>query len=154
MERVDETVINYDLIEDLLLLLVDTVNNTQIIPPSDSEMASQSNLLNGSILIFLPGLGEIRSLHDRLQGSITFGDPSRFDIIPMHSTLSPKEQKRAFLKPKHGCHKIILATNIAETSITIDDCVCGESSSFLQFLPDISNYFLKKFVSQHIITFT
>ena len=59
-------------------------------------------------------------------GSPKFGDSNRFDVIPMHSSLSPKEQKRAFMKPKHGCQKIILATNIAETSITIDDCVCGE----------------------------
>jgi len=63
-----------------------------------------------------------------LQGNIHFGNVNLFDIIPMHSTLSPKDQKRAFMKPKAGCQKIILATNIAETSITIDDCICGKCS--------------------------
>jgi ATP-dependent RNA helicase DHX36 len=125
MERVDEHVINFDLIEDLLSLLVDNKND-KITPPGN-ESTTKSNLSNGSILIFLPGMGEIRTLHDRLSGSIHFGNSNRFDVIPMHSTLSPKEQKRAFIKPKPGCQKIILATNIAETSITIDDCVCGES---------------------------
>lgn len=129
MERVDEKIINFDLIEDiLLLLLVDAEKNHLIVPPpcADGERDSQPNLTSGSILIFLPGIGEIRTLYDRLTGSIDFGNPNRFNIIPMHSTLSPKEQKRAFIKPKLGCQKIILATNIAETSITIDDCVCGK----------------------------
>lgn len=127
MERVNEKIINYDLIEDVLLLLIDSENNNQLVPPEGSELLlSKSDLSNGSILVFLPGLGEIRSLYDRLMGNPKFGDSNRFDVIPMHSSLSPKEQKRAFMKPKHGCQKIILATNIAETSITIDDCVCGE----------------------------
>ena len=126
MDRVDEEVLNYDLIEDLLtLLLIESEKNSSILPPN-YETTSGSSSSNGSILIFLPGMGEIRTLHDRLKGSLSFGNADRFDIIPMHSTLSPKDQKRAFMKPKTGCKKIILATNIAETSITIDDCVCGE----------------------------
>ena len=65
-------------------------------------------------------------LNDILKSNIHFGDETRFQIIPMHSTLSPKDQKRAFIKTKEGCRKIILATNIAETSITIADCVFGK----------------------------
>ncbi len=128
MDRVNEEIINFDLIEDLLMFLLDTDKNDKILPP-DCEKAS----LGGSILIFLPGIGEIRNLHDRLRGNVYFSDSKRFDLIPMHSTLSPKEQKRAFIKPKSGCQKIIIATNIAETSITIDDCVCGQYRIYLRF---------------------
>ena len=124
MEIVDEEAINYELIEDLLsLVLIDSDQNATILPP---ESAVSSLVSNGSVLIFLPGIGEIRVLNDILKGNINFGDDSRFQIIPMHSTLSPKDQKRAFAKSKQGCRKIILATNIAETSVTIADCVFGE----------------------------
>lgn len=124
MERVDESVMNYDLIEDVLsLLLLDTTKNDSIVLPDSADNAS---VTKGSVLVFLPGMGEIRSLLERLRGSRHFGDRSRFDIILMHSSLSPKEQRRAFIKPKAGCQKIILATNICETSITIPDVVCGE----------------------------
>ena len=113
MEIVDEQVINYELLEDLLtLILVDSNNNDSLLPP---EGADGDQIENGSILIFLPGIGEIKTLHDILKSNINFGDDRRFDLIPMHSTLSPKDQKRAFMTPKKGCRKIILATNIAET---------------------------------------
>ena len=126
MDRVDEQAINYDLIEDLLtLLLVDKVKNTTIVPPVSSE-SSHCFLSTGSILIFLPGMGEIRTLNDRLKSSKLFGDSSRFSIIPMHSSISPTDQRKAFMKPRQGCQKIILGTNILETSVTIADCVCGE----------------------------
>ena len=129
MEIVDEEVINYELIEDLLtLVLIESDHNTIILPP---EAASESLIDNGSILVFLPGIGEIRVLNDILKSNIHFGDENRFLIIPMHSTLSPKDQKRAFMKTREGCRKIILATNIAETSVTIADCVFGKLENFL-----------------------
>jgi len=140
MDRVDEQQINYDLIEDLLsLLLVTPELNTMILPP-DSKSSSSDLAVNGSVLIFLPGLGEIKRLHERLKGGRIFGDPMRFIIIPMHSALSPSDQKRAFLKPDPGVYKVILATNIAETSLTIPDCVCGENKHFFSFYFALCNY--------------
>ena len=47
----------------------------------------------------------------------------KFIIIPLHSSLSSEEQSLVFKRPKHGVRKIVLSTNIAETSVTIDDCV-------------------------------
>ena len=116
MDRVDEQVINYDLIEDVLhLMLITPEKNKALFLPSCSDIDVDNNALvrNGSVLIFLPGMGEIRTLSNRLKGNRVFGDSNRFDIIPMHSTLSPKDQKRAFIKPRKGCQKIIIATNIA-----------------------------------------
>ena len=116
MDRVNEEIINYDLIEDVLnLLLVKPDENTMLLAPDSYDISS------GSVLVFLPGLGEIRALTERLQGSRTLGT-KKFEIIPMHSSLSSQDQRRAFVPAAHGYRKIILATNIAETSVTIPSC--------------------------------
>jgi len=76
------------------------------------------------VLIFLPGVNEIRSLQNRLVSSRTFSpNNSSFDVIPLHSKLNQSEQRAPFLKNPNR-QKIILSTNIAETSVTISDCVC------------------------------
>ena len=124
MDRVDERVINYDLIEDVLvLLLMNKDQNKALISPMEEENSDSEDF--GATLIFLPGLGEIRTLRDRLKGSRSFAGPN-FDIIVLHSTLSSEDQRKAFKPAKQGCRKIILATNIAETSITIPDVTCGK----------------------------
>ncbi|XP_072937350.1 putative ATP-dependent RNA helicase DHX57 [Epargyreus clarus] len=84
----------------------------------------------GAILIFLPGIAEIMSLHDQLVESHTFSPKTgKYVIVPLHSTLTSEEQAMVFKKPRDGARKIVLSTNIAETSVTIDDCVfvidCG-----------------------------
>ena len=78
-----------------------------------------------AILVFMPGLMEITRLFDRLLADTKgFGCPEKYTIHPLHSTLTTAEQKRIFQRPPPGCRKIVIATNIAETSITIEDCVC------------------------------
>ncbi len=71
---------------------------------------------SGSILAFLPGQAEIRRVAERLEG--------RFDentlIVPLYGNLSQKEQDAAIRPAPAGNRKIVLATSIAETSITID----------------------------------
>ena len=127
MDRVNEQVVNYDLIEDVLMQLL--VNpETNALKPPDSNV----DISAGAVLIFLPGAGEINTLRERLEGSRIFGNRKRFDVIPMHSTLSPKDQRRAFVKSKRGCQKLILATNIAETSVTIPDVVCVIDSGLVR----------------------
>jgi HrpA-like RNA helicase len=109
MERVDETSINYDLIEDVLgIVLIDYDKDCGLVPPDNSDLSE------GSVLIFMPGIGEIRTLTERLAGSRIFGK-DKFDIVPMHSTLSSTDQRRAFQPARKGCRKIIISTNIAET---------------------------------------
>lgn len=85
----------------------------------------------GTILVFLPGLGEIQTVHETLCDSSVFSvQANRFIIVPLHSTLTNEEQALVFKKAPAGKRKIVLTTNIAETSITIDDCVfvidCGQ----------------------------
>lgn len=111
MERVDERVLNFDLIEDVLqLLLLDSDSNTLLCAPEGA------NTKSGAVLIFLPGIGEIRSLYDRLTSNRRLGDASKFLFIPLHSKLSSVDQRKAFLPSnKGGVWKIVLATNIAES---------------------------------------
>lgn len=101
--------INPELIETVITYIVDS---------DDHEWPRE-----GTILVFLPGLAEIQSVFDQLMDSKRFGPRSSdFVLVPLHSTLSSEEQNLVF-KKMSGKRKIILSTNIAETSVTIDDCV-------------------------------
>lgn len=71
----------------------------------------------GGILIFLPGVGEINHACNYLRSM------SSLHVLPLHASLETREQKRVFSSPPHGKRKVVIATNIAETSITIDDIV-------------------------------
>eukprot|EP00897_Mesotaenium_endlicherianum_P002934 jgi/Mesen1/2669/ME000167S01818 len=78
----------------------------------------------GAILVFLPGMAEIRRMQSTLQGSRRISEmtPRRgLWVLPLHGSLSAEEQRRVFNRPPAGITKVVLATNIAETSITIDD---------------------------------
>ncbi|KAK9076312.1 hypothetical protein SSX86_004646 [Deinandra increscens subsp. villosa] len=77
----------------------------------------------GAVLVFLPGWDDINKARDRLTSSNFFKDTSKFLILALHSMVPSIEQKRVFKRPPHGCRKIILSTNIAETAVTIDDVV-------------------------------
>jgi ATP-dependent helicase HrpB len=69
----------------------------------------------GDILVFMPGRGEIQGTLDALRGLRT---RERMACLPLHGELEPQEQDRAFAP--NSLRKVIVATNVAETSITID----------------------------------
>lgn len=70
----------------------------------------------GSILVFLPGVADIRFLLERLITQKIEG----VQVCPLFGELSLQEQQQAIAPCKKGHHKIVLATNIAETSLTIE----------------------------------
>ncbi len=70
---------------------------------------------SGSLLAFLPGVGEIRRVEERLAGL----GPT-IDLAPLYGDLSPAEQDRAIAPSPAGRRKVVLATSIAETSLTIE----------------------------------
>ncbi len=72
----------------------------------------------GSLLVFLPGQGEIRQVHQRLQA--IFGERDDLLLTPLFGDLKLNEQRRAIAPAPEGKRKIVLATSIAETSLTID----------------------------------
>ncbi|KAM3858805.1 putative ATP-dependent RNA helicase DHX57 [Diretmus argenteus] len=101
--------INMDLVENLLEWIVDGKHNY---PP-------------GAVLVFMPGLAEIKMLYEQLQSNRLFNNRNRNRCVvyPLHSSLSNEEQQAVFNRPPDGVTKIIISTNIAETSVTIDDVV-------------------------------
>jgi ATP-dependent RNA helicase DHX29 len=103
----DEYQINYQLI----IRLMET-----IITQPDYAMFKKA------ILVFLPGIAEIREMHNLILNHHAF--ESNVLIYPLHSTVSSEEQQQAFVEPPEGMLKIVLATNIAETGVTIPDVTC------------------------------
>jgi len=105
-------IINYDLVEAMVVFIADGGTRDCPLPRS------------GSILVFLPGMQEIMTLYDQLNSHPRLGGKAgKFQLVPLHSSLSSEEQQLVFSKPKGGQRKIVISTNMAETSITIDDCV-------------------------------
>jgi ATP-dependent helicase HrpB len=88
----------------------------------------------GDILVFLPGMGEIRrtqELLDQVRSSefeVRRGPPVELgtsnselvSVLPLHGSLTSEEQDRAILPSLPGQRKVVLATSIAETSLTIE----------------------------------
>lgn len=94
-------------------------------PVSAHERLEQSacnavlNLLrqeSGSLLLFLPGVGEIRRTAELLQSGVD----DDTDLCPLYGALPLSEQQKAIDPSPAGRRKVVLATNIAETSLTID----------------------------------
>ena len=94
--------INYDLIN-------------QTVKEIDAELTHLNQ--DGGILIFLPGVMEISRALDSLRSI------PNLHTLPLHASLLSSEQRRVFPHAPRGKRKVIIATNVAETSITIDDIV-------------------------------
>ncbi len=83
----------------------------------DAAVATTEQVLHessfGDVLIFMPGERDIREVHDQLEGRFA----NDAEIIPLFGRLSSGEQQRIFAPSQR--RKIVIATNIAETSLTI-----------------------------------
>jgi ATP-dependent helicase HrpB len=75
--------------------------------------------LEGDVLVFLPGAGEIRRAHEAIAAA---PGTSELLILPLHGELTLEEQTRA-VRPDPTRRKIILSTNVAESSITVEGVV-------------------------------
>jgi ATP-dependent helicase HrpB len=69
----------------------------------------------GGLLAFLPGVAEIERTAERLDGL-----PADVDLFRLHGSLDPAEQRAAIAAPVPGRRKLVLASAIAETSLTLD----------------------------------
>lgn len=72
----------------------------------------------GSLLVFLPGQAEIRRVVEQLEEAL--GGRSDVRVCPLHGELDLSAQRAAIEPASAGLRKVVLATNIAETSLTID----------------------------------
>ncbi|XP_051123438.1 DExH-box ATP-dependent RNA helicase DExH3 [Andrographis paniculata] len=85
----------------------------------------------GAVLVFMTGWDDISCLRDQLKAHPLLGDPNRVLLLTCHGSMATSEQKLVFERPPPNIRKVILATNMAEASITINDVVfvvdCGKA---------------------------
>nr|XP_027114308.1 DExH-box ATP-dependent RNA helicase DExH3-like isoform X2 [Coffea arabica] len=85
----------------------------------------------GAVLVFMTGWEDISCLRDQIKAHPLLGDPNRVLLLTCHGSMATSEQKLIFEKPPPNVRKIVLATNMAEASITINDIVfvvdCGKA---------------------------
>ncbi|XVE96278.1 hypothetical protein REPUB_Repub02eG0207300 [Reevesia pubescens] len=86
---------------------------------------------DGAILVFLTGWDDISKLLDKIKVNSFLGDLGKFLVLPLHGSMPTINQREIFDRSPPNKRKIVLATNIAESSITIDDVVyvidCGKA---------------------------
>ena len=128
--NVDESIINYELLEHLVahicrteaaegpsaFLPVSYSGSGRAEAPGGDAKAGKG----GAVLVFLPGVGEIAKAQRQLQRSRLLADIPLW-VVPLHGNLSAQDQREVFASPPPGVRKVVLATNVAETSVTIDD---------------------------------
>lgn len=119
IKRMDDKKINYYLILELLEYIC--ISKPKETGKDNAQKEDTSIPSTGAILIFLPGINEIRALYDLISSHHILSDPEKFLLIPLHSTLTSEHQEKAFDVPPKGIRKIVLSTNIAETGVTISD---------------------------------
>lgn len=86
----------------------------RVVQVCQQALAEQS----GSILVFLPGQAEIRRVHEQLNEHLE--GQSNIMLCPLHGELDLSAQRAAIEPAPAGKRKVVLATNIAETSLTIE----------------------------------
>ncbi|XP_050752878.1 ATP-dependent RNA helicase TDRD9 isoform X2 [Gymnogyps californianus] len=108
-QRIEEPVIVREMYEVAVSLI-----------QSFDELEMKSNSITserGSVLVFLPGLSEISYMHSCLSNMFN----KRWQVYPLHSRVTLEEQSNVFLTTVPGYRKVILCTNIAESSVTVPD---------------------------------
>ncbi|TIC05841.1 P-loop containing nucleoside triphosphate hydrolase protein [Wallemia mellicola] len=92
-----------------------------------AHVARLSRNEDGHILIFLPGWDEIKAVQTILEEQklygVDFNDRGKYSIHVLHSSVPVQEQQKIFEPCEEGIRRIILSTNVAETSVTIPDVV-------------------------------
>lgn len=104
--------ISYELLGAVVRYVVERAENEELSGAADGDVG-------GAILVFCPGVGEIRQAIDAITTSVR--GQSKVEILPLHANLSADEQRRVFQPVGAGRRKIVVSTNVAETSITIPD---------------------------------
>ncbi|KZP26314.1 P-loop containing nucleoside triphosphate hydrolase protein [Athelia psychrophila] len=96
----------------------------------------------GDVLIFLPGQEDIESLSESIKLYASKLPPNGTDVLvcPLYASLGPGQQSKIFSTAPHGTRKCILATNIAETSITIPG---------VKYVIDTGKHKEKRYMARH-----
>ena len=111
----------------------------QAVSAALDELSVGAAALRGDVLVFLPGEREIRETAEVLRKH----HPKGVEILPLFSRLSTAEQDRIF-KPTSGMRRVVLATNVAETSLTVPNIAYVIDSG----LARINRYSIRQKVEQ------
>ncbi|NXU74170.1 TDRD9 helicase, partial [Oreotrochilus melanogaster] len=114
-QRIEEPVIVREMYE-VAVSLIQSFDEMEMKSSREEENRSVTSG-RGSVLAFLPGLSEIRYMHSCLSDMPN----KRWQLYPLHSRVTLEEQSSVFLTTVPGYRKIILSTNIAESSVTVPD---------------------------------
>lgn len=112
-----KTKIDNDFIRDLILALVKEQQANGELKCANIKRRRES----GAVLVFMPGKREIDALCNVLYQDPLAGDRQLVNILKLHSTIPRSEQQTVFVPAREGTVKIVVASNIAETSITVPD---------------------------------
>ncbi|XP_047309268.1 probable pre-mRNA-splicing factor ATP-dependent RNA helicase DEAH4 [Impatiens glandulifera] len=114
----------------------------------ETAMAIHVKEAKGDVLIFMTGQDDIEKLVKKLEERVqSLEEGSCMDaiILPLHGSLPPQMQVRVFNPPPENCRRFIVATNIAETSLTVDGVVFVIDSGYVkqrQYNPSSGMYSL------------
>ena len=96
---------------------LDKTSRQSIVADTSRAISKALREVKGSLLVFLPGEGEIRRVEQAL---LVEGVPANIDVRPLYGAMGLDDQNAAIQPSPAGRRKIVLATTIAETSLTID----------------------------------
>ena len=127
LKCVDEALLN----DELIVALVHDILEEQALSSDIGRLSEKASLLpeisgehvyaeEGSVVIFVSGVEAIRRVCDSLDRSQQA--KGKLWILPLHGGLNTEDQQRVFQPPPTGRLKVVVTTNVAETSITINDC--------------------------------
>ncbi|XP_037076856.1 LOW QUALITY PROTEIN: probable ATP-dependent RNA helicase spindle-E [Pollicipes pollicipes] len=102
----------------LVVRLIKVINTFDVSDFGPSARYPRFGAQRGSVLVFLPGMHEIKELAAELEEHRI---PERWQVMPLHSLITSDEQNTVFQQLPAEQRKIILSTNIAESSITVAD---------------------------------
>ncbi|GAA5855860.1 hypothetical protein JCM8547_000389 [Rhodosporidiobolus lusitaniae] len=89
----------------------------------------ESRSEGGDVLVFMTGVLEIKNAIEAIRSSVPSSTLSSLLVLPLHANLTTQEQNLVFRPTPRGMRKVVVATNVAETSITIDGIIyvvdCG-----------------------------
>ncbi|XP_075609122.1 ATP-dependent RNA helicase TDRD9 [Balearica regulorum gibbericeps] len=114
-QRIEEPVIVREMYE-VAVSLIQSFDELEMKSNREKKNLSVTSE-RGSVLVFLPGLSEISYMHSRLSSMFN----KRWQVYPLHSRVTLEEQSHVFLTTVPGYRKVILSTNIAESSVTVPD---------------------------------
>jgi ATP-dependent RNA helicase DHX57 len=124
IDKINERKINYDLIVEIVKYICKSEKKEAEARQQQRGRGDNDNVNSDgkAILIFLPGVGEIRQCYNALYDHLIKRNNNYLSlkVLQLHGSLRVAEQRLVF-KKFPGYRKVVLSTNIAETSITIED---------------------------------